>query len=194
MIIPGRALVPKLVNGIRSVTHQTQPCGVDLTLKRVFKFTSAGTIDFDNSLRTKANYSEVPMIARSLNLHRKDNGSSSVATVLEVTSTTQAPVKSVFLEPGSYSVEFNETIDVPLDMMGEIFTRSSLYRSGAFVVTGVVDSGYAGPLGGMLVVSNLHGINLVEGAKLAQIVFHQMTEQVEGYSGVYQQQPFSGGN
>jgi dUTP pyrophosphatase len=87
-------------------------------------------------------------------------------------------------------VEFNETGDVPLDM-AQIFSRSSLYRSGAFVVTGVVDSGYTGPLGGLFVVSNLHGMTLVEGAKLAQIVFHQMTEEVEAYGGVYQGQPFS---
>lgn len=37
--------------------------------------------------------------------------------------------QSVMLKSGSYLVEFNETVDVPLDLMGQIFVRSSLFRS-----------------------------------------------------------------
>jgi hypothetical protein len=58
MIIPGRVVIPNLVKGVRSVKQQIQPCGIDLTLKRVFKFGSAGTVDFDNSLRKKVSYIE----------------------------------------------------------------------------------------------------------------------------------------
>ena len=35
------------------------------------------------------------------------------------------------LKMGSYMVDFNEVVDVPLDLMGQVFVRSSLFRSGA---------------------------------------------------------------
>lgn len=50
-----------------------------------------------------------------------------------------------------------------------------------------MDSGYKGSVGALLQVVNPHGITLHENARLAQMVFHQMSEEVEeGYSGVYQ--------
>ena len=51
---------------------------------------------------------------------------------------------------------------------------------------GVMDSGYKGAVGAMLQVVNPHGLRLMRDAKLAQMVFHQMSESLEGYSGVYQ--------
>ena len=49
-----------------------------------------------------------------------------------------------------------------------------------------MDSGYKGAVGAMLQVVNPHGLLLFRDARLAQMVFHQMSEPVEGYSGVYQ--------
>ena len=45
------------------------------------------------------------------------------------------------LKPGAYPVEFNETVDTPLSLMGQIFVGSSLFRSGALLSTGVMYSG-----------------------------------------------------
>ncbi|KAF2755710.1 hypothetical protein EJ05DRAFT_478668 [Pseudovirgaria hyperparasitica] len=70
--------------------------------------------------------------------------------------------------------------------MATIFSRSSLWRSGAKVHAGVVDAGYQGAMGAMLEVKNTHGITLYKDAKLAQIVFQELGEYVEGYSGIYQ--------
>ena len=89
------------------------------------------------------------------------------------------------LEPGAYLVEFNETIDMSLSLMGQIFVRSSLFRSGALLSAGVVDSGYQGALGAVLRVTNPHGLPLSRDARLPRMVFHQMSEPAEGYSGVY---------
>jgi len=94
--------------------------------------------------------------------------------------------ESVMLEAGSYLVEFNEIVNVPLDLMGQIFVRSSLFRSGALLSAGVMDCGYQGAVGAMLQVVNPHGLLLFRNARLAQIVFHEMREPVEGYSGKYQ--------
>jgi dUTP pyrophosphatase len=48
----------------------------------------------------------------------------------------------------------------------------------------VVDAGYEGTMGAMMEVNNEHGVTLYRNAKLAQIVFEQMDEEVEGYSGI----------
>ncbi|KAJ5249878.1 hypothetical protein N7489_000288 [Penicillium chrysogenum] len=90
------------------------------------------------------------------------------------------------LAQGSYLVEFNETVSVPLDLMGEVFVRSSLFRSGVTIHAGVMDSGYEGAVGALMQVVNPTGLRLYPAARLAQFVFHQMSEEVKGYNGVYQ--------
>jgi dUTP pyrophosphatase len=58
---------------------------------------------------------------------------------------------------------------------------------------GVVDAGYEGAMGALMEVSNPHGVVLYRDAKLAQIVFEQMDQAVEGYAGVYQNSTGSAG-
>ena len=149
----------EIVRGLRSVTQQLQPCGVDLSLRRVLAWTSAATIDFDNSRRQAADTSE-----------------------LGFTSKTD----TVKLTQGAYLVEFNETVKIPLDCMGQVFVRSSLWRSGAVLTAGVVDAGYEGALGALLDVKNPAGIVLCKDAKLGQIALHRLEEKVAGYRGIYQ--------
>lgn len=172
MILPGRvALARKVLTNLRSTAHQTQPCGIDLTLKRVLQWSSSGTIDFDNTLRQTAKTVEIPFEPRST------AGSG---------STTGVPHEYVPLSRGSYLIEFNEVVDMPLDLMGQILVRSSLFRSGVLLSAGVMDSGYKGAIGGLLQVVNPYGVDLVRDAKLAQMVFHQMTEPADAYNGTYQ--------
>lgn len=181
MILPGRYLISKgIVSNVRSTTLQTQACGLDLTLKRILTWTSPGTIDFDNSRRTKASAREISFDrdratsnSRSHDKHHHQSEASSLA-------------ECVLLQKGAYLVEFYEMVDVPLNLMGQIFVRSSLFRSGALLSAGVMDSGYRGAVGGMLQVVNPHGLRLCRDARLAQLVFYQLTEKVEGYRGAYQ--------
>lgn len=165
MIIPGRSLITRsIVRNVQSPTIQIQPCGVDVTLKRIFKWTSPGTIDFDNQLRRTAATEEIPFAP----------------------STNKAVKPILDLSQGSYLVEFNETISVPLNAMGQIFVRSSLFRSGVLINGGVMDSGYEGVIGAMMQVFNPAGLRVYPSARLAQFVFHQMSERTDGYSGLYQ--------
>jgi len=162
MILPGRSLITSgIIRNIRSAQIQAQPCGIDMTLRRVLTWTSPGTVDFGNRHRRTANATEISFIE-------------------DDTET------SVHLAAGAYLVEFNETVQVPLDVMGQLFVRSSLFRSGAIVSAGVMDSGYQGAVGALLQVLNPHGLILYRDARLAQFVFQQMSESVEGYQGVYQ--------
>lgn len=116
-------------------------------------------IDFDNSSRQSASTSE-------LSFGTKDG--------------------AVMLPQGSYLVEFNETVHIPLDCMGQLFVRSSLWRSGALLTAGVIDAGYEGALGALLDVKNPHGIFFCKDAKLGQVTVHRLEEKVTGYSGIYQ--------
>lgn len=75
---------------------------------------------------------------------------------------------------------------MPLDVMGQVFTRSSVWRSLAWVEAGVMDSGYEGAIGAALVVANDEGIWLSKKARVAQMVFHKLTEPTNGYAGQYQ--------
>lgn len=54
------------------------------------------------------------------------------------------------------------------------------------ISAGVVDAGYEGAMGALMEVKNPNGVVLYKNAKLAQIVFEDMGETVEGYSGIYQ--------
>jgi dUTP pyrophosphatase len=166
MIIPGRALLTRaIIRNVPNPALQVQPCGVDLTLKRVLTWTSPGTIDLENQRRQTASTNEIPFPA---------------------SSTTSPEERFLDLAQGSYLVEFNETVSVPLDLMGQIFVRSSLFRSGVLLTAGVMDSGYVGAVGALMQVLNPAGLRVYPSARLAQFVFHQMSEEVEGYAGVYQ--------
>ena len=170
----------------RPLSHQ--PCGVDLTLKRIKTWTSPGSVDFDNSLRLNASTVEVPFIK----LHKQFQD---IAAQFHLTLSNDPAMlekhmhgeeESVMLRPGASLVEFNETVDTPLSLMGQSFVRSSLFRSGALLSAGLMDSGYKGAMGAMLQVMNPHGLLLFRDARLAQMAFHQMSEPVDGYNGVYQ--------
>jgi dUTP pyrophosphatase len=186
MILPGSSLIlRKVVTKIISPALQSQPCGVDLTLKKIFTWTSAGTVDFDNSGRKAASTTELPF---TLPLSQVSTSDQKLKD--HVASESLQPRANILgfinLPRGYYLVEFNEVVDVPLDTMGQIFGRSSLFRSGALVNAGVMDSGYRGTVGALLQVANPAGLRLYQNARLAQIVFHLMTEPVEGYKGIYQ--------
>ncbi|KFY33324.1 hypothetical protein V494_07737 [Pseudogymnoascus sp. VKM F-4513 (FW-928)] len=160
MILSGLEIVTRqLVRNLRHVAQQQQPCGVDLSLCRVSKWTSAATIDFDNSKRQAAKISDLPF----------DNMNDKIT-----------------LPPGAYLIDFNETVQVPRNCMASVFPRSSLWRSGVGIAAGVVDAGYEGAMGALMEVKNPNGVVLYKNAKLAQIVFEEMSDTVEGYSGIYQ--------
>ncbi len=193
MIVPGRTILARqILTNLRSPAIQRQPCGVDLTLKRILRWTSPGAIDFDNSRRESTKTEEIPFTPPSSNSAPHKRPAAPITTssfspfLAAVTSSDDTTPASISLAQGAYLVEFNEFISVPLNVMGQLFVRSSLFRSGALLSAGVMDSGYEGAIGGLLQVVNPTGLPLYRDARLRQMVFHEMAEKVEGYNGVYQ--------
>jgi dUTP pyrophosphatase len=159
MILSGcQILTRQIVRNLQQTTHQQQPCGIDLTLRQVSQWTSSAIIDFDNTHRQAAKTSILPFTHS----------------------------QKITLQPGTYLIDFNETVSIPTNCMGTLFPRSSLWRSGVSLMAGVVDAGYEGAMGAMMEVKNPYGVELHRNAKLAQIVVEEMAETVEGYKGVYQ--------
>lgn len=152
MMLSGLSIVKRgIVQNLRSVIKQQQPCGVDLSLHRVLMWTSPAAVGFDNSRWRAAGTSELRFSCKP--------------EMLE-------------LAQGAYLVEFNETVKIPLDCMGQVFVRPSLWRSGALLTAGAVDAGYEGTLGALLDVRNPAGIVLFKNARLGQIAVHNLEEKV----------------
>ncbi len=136
---------------------QFQPCGIDITLKEVYRFMSAGKIDFDNKERKISDVEPIP--------YNSDD---------------------VHLEAGAYKVIFNEYVKIPKNVAGLCLPRSSLLRCGVTLECAVWDPGYEGRSEALLVVRNEHGVVLKRNAKIGQMVFFRLAEDASTvYEGRY---------
>ena len=138
---------------------QTQMCGMELTLQKIERFTSAGAVAFDN-----------------------------IERVLPQTEPMDfEPSGWIDLPAGAYLVTFNEIVNIPKDVAALARARSTLLRCGASLETALWDPGYRGRSQSLLVVYNPHGLRLKKNARLMQLVFLQLEKEAEKvYSGKYQ--------
>ncbi|NPV62723.1 MAG: deoxyuridine 5'-triphosphate nucleotidohydrolase [Methanotrichaceae archaeon] len=148
-----------LVESMIDPEVQQQMCGVELTLQRLERYTSKGSLAFNNQERQNAQTEEIPFDKSGW----------------------------VDLPPGAYLVTFNEIVSIPRDSAALARPRSSLLRSGASLQTALWDPGYRGRSQSLLVVYNPHGLRLKKNARLMQLIFLRLEGRAEkGYSGVYQ--------
>jgi len=150
---------PPLVEKMIDPGTQVQPNGIELTLQRVEVHDGSGSIAFDNSERR---------LPRTKNLDFDDDG-------------------WMHLPGGSYKIVFNEIVNIPRDIAAIAKPRSSLLRCGVTVETAVWDAGYSGRSESLLVVYNEKGFRVRKDARVLQLLFFRLGEEVrKGYSGVYQ--------
>ena len=156
-----RALIESnqpLFRGFGDLDSQVQPNGFDLRLDEVKRFAGAGTIGIDNADR--------------------------VLPDLE----TLIPDADGWLDlvPGAYHITYAETVTLPRNLMAFGRPRSSLGRSGVSVHTAVWDAGYSGRSTSLMVVYNPAGFRVQIGARVAQLVFIELSaEDEQGYQGIY---------
>ncbi len=157
-----RALIKSdvpLFTGFADLDAQVQANGFDLTLAELRRFTSAGTIGIDNADRVLADLERVVA---------DENG-------------------FLTLDPGAYHITYSETVSLPKDLMALGRPRSSLARSGVAIHTAVWDAGYSGRSTSLMVVYNSAGFRVQVGARVAQLVFIELSAPDDiGYQGVYQ--------
>ncbi|MBI4300378.1 MAG: deoxyuridine 5'-triphosphate nucleotidohydrolase [Chloroflexi bacterium] len=153
------AQTPPLVEGLYSPDQQVQPNGIDITVREVAAFRSAGRMAADSAGRLLSEMSPLAWGADGW----------------------------IALTPGPYLVTFNEIVHLPRDVTALGKPRSSLLRCGVAVHNAVWDAGYSGRSQALLVVYNPQGFRLERNARVLQLVFLVLTEEVaEGYRGRYQ--------
>jgi dUTP pyrophosphatase len=149
---------PPLVENLIAADTQMQPNGVDLTVRRIEKLTSAGCVDFSNAERTLSETEPLGFVD-----------------------------DQVFLQPGAYKVMYNEIFHLPKDVMAFGAPRTSLIRCGVTLATGFWDAGYEGRSESLLVVQNEQGFIVKRNARLLQLVFLKLAAAPDsGYRGIYQ--------
>jgi len=149
---------PPLVEEYVDLDEQVQPNGIDLTLREVALFQSPGRVTVENDQRLI----------------------SGLATL------TFDGLGFIELVPGAYLITYNEVVHLPGDIMALARPRSSLLRCGVTVGTAVWDAGYSGRSQSLMVVYNSKGVRLQRNARVVQLVFFRITQETEGYHGVYQ--------
>ncbi len=148
-----------LVESMIDPETQTQMCGMEMTLQKIERFTSAGAVAFDNIER------ELP---RTEPMDFDPSG-------------------WIDLAAGAYLVTFNEIVNIPRDVAALARARSTLLRCGASLETALWDPGYRGRSQSLLVVYNPNGLRLKKNARLMQLVFMRLEKEAEKvYSGKYQ--------
>jgi len=155
-----------LVQEYIDLETQLTPNGFDFTAAEIHRYKDSGRLDFSNSER------EIPDTEK----------------VEPVKQNEEDEYGWWQLEPGVYKIVTNEIVDIPNDVVGFAFPRSSLLRMGCTIENGVWDSGFKGKSSFMLKVDNPEGVEIKENARVNHIVFHRMEETEEGYSGIYNQE------
>jgi dUTP pyrophosphatase len=91
------------------------------------------------------------------------------------------------LNPGEYIlIETLEKINMPSYLAARILSRSTLFRSGAALLTALVDPGYQGTLTMGLINHGRTEFSIQKNSKIAQIVFEEIEGETKEYNGRYQ--------
>ena len=154
-----------LVQDYIDLETQLTPNGFDFTAAEIHWYKGKGKLDFSNSER------EIPETEKVETVKKNEDDD----------------YGWWHLDSGVYKIVTNEVVDIPNDVVGFAFPRSSLLRMGCTIENGVWDSGFKGQSSFMLIVENPDGVEIKENARVNHIVFHQMEETEEGYSGIYNQ-------
>ena len=155
----------ELISNFIDLETQLQPAGFDVTVSEIHKFKDSGKLDFSNGER------EIPETEK-VETVKKDDGDD---------------FGRYRLEEGSYKVVMNEEVDIPENLTGYAFPRSSLLRMGCTVDNAVWDAGYTGTGSFLLIVENDEGVEIKENARVNQLVFERI-DSTEGYSGQYHEE------
>lgn len=149
---------PPLLENYIDLDSQVQPNGFDITLRTISLLRTPGQIAVSNSERV----------------------------VSELTPLEFDKNDFISMEPGIYSITYNEIVHLPDNIMALARPRSSLLRCGVTVGTAVWDAGYSGRSESLLTVFHPGGFRVQKNARIVQLVFFLLTGKTEGYRGRYQ--------
>lgn len=97
--------------------------------------------------------------------------------------------KFLYIGPGAfYLASTLEKFKMPKNLIGIVHDKSTWARRGLAVQNTVIEPGWEGYLTLELTNHGTSGLYIQEGDPIAQIIFHYIDEEVEGYKGKYQNQ------
>lgn len=85
-----------------------------------------------------------------------------------------------------YLVSTIETFNMPVDVIGHIDTRTTMFRSGMILKATYLNPGYKGVLTFMLINHSPTIVPIERGVRIAQIGFHEIKGTCEPYKGQWQ--------
>lgn len=148
-----------LVENMVDANIQIQPNGIDLTIGDVLIPWEKGVIDFDNSERHASGLHRIPPSEDDFYHLTKDR---------------------------IYIIRLREIVNLPKNICALTKSRSSIYRSGAYIESAVWEAGYSGIGYVTLHIGNPYGLDLKSNARICQMIFIEVDEETDGYSGIYQ--------
>ena len=152
---------PPLVERYLSLETQLQPNGFDLSLATVSRPVTAGSMGSDPDERELSDLEPLAF----------------------------GPDGWLRLDPGPYVIDFNEVLNLPLNVTALGHPRSSLPRSGVSIQTAVWDAGFHGRSQSLLVVHHPAGYRLRRAARLLQLIFFRLPRATsQGYQGRFQEE------
>lgn len=152
----------KLVEGLcERELNNPEGAGFDLRLAEVYEIEGAGFLGIDERDTPKINLLAKNDEAKEENFY-------------------------VFKPGEYYLIKTMETVNLPTDLSGIIFPRTTLFRSGLALFNGVIQPGYSGEL--TFGLSNLGKSNIkVEfGARIVHVTFHEVFGEGNQYRGQWQ--------
>lgn len=145
--------------------------GVDLSVKDVLEFKTAGTV-----CKSKTYAS----------------ATTSIEPTFHYDPITQQSYEAWILSPGTYIIELNEGCSFGPNDTGFIILRSSLNRCGVSIESAVWDPGYTSvegdeinPMSVRMTVHNPYGFELEKNARVAQLIVVD-NQDTEVYNGQWQ--------
>lgn len=92
-----------------------------------------------------------------------------------------------FLKEGEYIlIESLEKVNMPNNLVARILPRSTVFRNGCALITALVDPGFRGTLTMGLKNLSREEFRFQRNARIAQIVFEEVSGETEPYEGHYQ--------
>lgn len=153
-----------LISGYPHLDTQLQPNGFDVTVGEIHDYAGAGKLDFSNDERVIPDTEPI-----------------------EPRKQEDDEYGWWELDPGAYKIVMNERVNIPNDLVGIAFPRSSLLRMGAYTQNAFWDAGYEGSGAFLLRVRNDHGVHLKENTRVNQLAFLRMDATADGYDGVFRE-------
>lgn len=147
---------PPLIENFIDLETQLQPAGIDLTVNKIEYFNIENECDNNGVIDFDNTLRKIPRLEKVLTYN---------------------------LKIGTYKLTFNEKVNIPKNIVGLGRPRSTLFRCGCTISSGIWDSGYSGTGQALLIVN--YPISVLENARIFQLQF-VMCNDTEIYNGIYQ--------